>query len=71
MQLSYQSKEGHTTLTDLSPAEVRTKFDELISYGYAAFADTRVDLPVNVKSVEEAEELKAREIFFRAPMQGG
>lgn len=69
--LIYQSQEGHTELTDLTDAEVRAKFDELVALGLTGFADTRLDLPVNVRSVDEALEMGAREIFFPGRLKAG
>lgn len=71
MVISYQSKEGHTTLTDLSDAEVAQKFRELTSRGFRAFADTRVDEPVGpIKNFGEVP-AQTEELLFIAPLAGG
>jgi hypothetical protein len=72
MVISYQSSEGHTTLTDLSDAEVEKKFRELTRLGFRGFA--RIDLadPVGpVKSVREVRDLGSEEIYMIAPLAGG
>jgi hypothetical protein len=72
MDISYQSSKGHTTLTGLSDAEVEAKFAEMTAAGFAAFADTKIDEPVGpIRSVAEAHELGAKEIYMTAPLQGG
>lgn len=73
MIISYQDPQaGHKTLTDLTDAEVEEKFRELTSRGFSAFAGTLLDEAVGpIKSVEQARELNAEEIYFTAPMQGG
>ena len=74
MQLEIQSIKGHTVITEqeMTDAEMRAKFDELISLGYAPFADTKIDDPVQVKSYDEAaEDPKVRSIFLVGPQEGG
>jgi hypothetical protein len=72
MKLSFQSHEGHTTLTDLSDAEVDAKFAELTRTGHRGFATVAGDEPTGpIKSVDEARRLNADEVFMIAPLQGG
>lgn len=74
MKISYQSGEGHTTLEQLSDAEVSAKFTELTSRGFRAFASTDLAEPVGpVKTVEEAFKMDPvpDELYFIAPLQGG
>lgn len=72
MVVSYQSHEGHTTLRDLSEAEVDAKFAELTERGFRGFASTSLAEPVGpLKTADEARKLEAEEIYFIAPLQGG
>jgi hypothetical protein len=72
MVIKYQSAEGHTILEGLTDLEVTRKFRELTMSGFTAFADTRLAEPVGpIKTVEEARDLGAEELFFIAPLQGG
>lgn len=71
MKISYQSSEGHTTLTDLTDREVRAKFRELTRSGYRAFAGTGLDDSAGpVKCYEEIPQ-DTEELFFIAPLVGG
>lgn len=72
MKLSYQSHEGHTTLTDLSDAEVDSKFAELTKQGFRGFAGATLEEASGpIKSVDEARAAQADEVFMIAPLQGG
>jgi hypothetical protein len=74
LQLEIQSVMGHTVITeqDMTDEEMRAKFDELIRLGYAPFADTKLDDPVQVKSYDEAaQDPKVRSIFLVGPQEGG
>lgn len=72
MKLSFQSHEGHTTLTELSDAEVDAKFAELTKQGYRGFASTGLEDPVGpIKSVDEARAVNADEVYMIAPLAGG
>jgi len=72
MKLSFQSHEGHTTLTDLSDAEVDAKFAELTKTGYRGFAKVGLEDPVGpIKTVDEARAVEADEVYMIAPLAGG
>lgn len=71
VKISYQSAEGHTTLQDLSDAEVRTGFNVLTRQGYRAFAGTSLDVPAGpVRSFKDIPP-GTEEIYFIAPLVGG
>ncbi len=72
MKLSFQSHEGHTTLTDLSDAQVDAKFAELTRQGFRGFAGKTLEEAAGpIKSVDEARAVDADEVFMIAPLQGG
>lgn len=72
MILSYQSAEGHTTLTDLTDEQVKEKFEEMTSRGYRGFAGTTLaNASGPVRSFEEAAASGATEIYMIAPLIGG
>ena len=72
MKLSYQSHEGHTVLTDLSPAEVDSKFAELTRQGFRGFASKDGGEPTGpIATVDEARDAQADEVYMIAPLQGG
>lgn len=72
MRISYQSQSGHTVLDNLTDAEVDAKFEEMTRQGYRGFADTGLADPVGpIKSVNEAREAQAEEVYMIAPLVGG
>jgi hypothetical protein len=72
MRIAYQSNKGHTVLDDLTDAEVDAKFTEMTQKGYRGFASTGLEDPVGpIKSVQEARDAQAEEIYMIAPLVGG
>lgn len=72
MRLSYQSAHGHTVLDNLTDKEVEAKFNELTLQGFRGFASTDLDEPVGpLKTIDEAREAQATEVYMIAPLVGG
>jgi hypothetical protein len=72
MRISYQSAQGHTVLDRLTDEEVETKFNELTKQGYRGFASTDLEQPVGpLKTIQEAREAQADEVYMIAPLVGG
>jgi hypothetical protein len=72
MRLSYQSREGHTVLDNLTDAEVEARFKEMTKQGYRGFASTGLEEPVGpIKTIQEARDVQAEEVYMIAPLVGG
>jgi hypothetical protein len=71
VDISYQSHQGHTTLTDLTDQEVEVKFRELTGQRYRAFASTSLAEPVGPFKTLEEVPADTKELYFVAPLEGG